>query len=57
MLFITDRRRPEISAKGLKAGAEAFLVKPIDDTILIAQLKAMVKIKERNILIDIKKTA
>jgi len=53
MLFITDLesdRQTRIEA--LKAGAEAFLIKPIDDAILITQLTAMAKIKERNILIS-----
>lgn len=50
MLFITDDNQ-EFRIKAIEAGAEAFLVKPIKDTILITQLKAMAKIKERNILI------
>jgi len=36
--------------KGLEAGAEAFLSKPIDESELIAQIKAMAKIKSINIL-------
>ena len=53
MLFITDFEDDrKFRQKALEAGAEAFLVKPIDDTILITQLKAMAKIKERNILIS-----
>lgn len=56
MLFITDLEEDrKFRIEALEAGAEAFLVKPIDDTILIAQLKAMAKIKERNILISTQK--
>lgn len=36
----------------MEAGADAFLFTPIDETVLITQLKAMAKIKERNILIS-----
>lgn len=35
--------------KALEAGAEAFLSKPIDETELTAQIRAMVKIKEANL--------
>lgn len=56
MLFITDLDTDrQIRLKALKAGAEAFLVRPIDDAILITQLTAMAKIKERNILIKTQK--
>ncbi len=52
MLFITDLEGDrEFRIEALKAGADAFLFKPIEDTILITQLKSMVKIKERNMLI------
>ncbi len=52
MLFITDLESDrELRQKALKAGAEAFLIKPIDDSILITQLLAMAKIKERNMLV------
>jgi two-component system, sensor histidine kinase and response regulator len=34
--------------KALEVGVEAFLFKPIDETILIAQIRAMLKIKEFN---------
>lgn len=34
--------------KALEVGAEGFLTKPIDETELIAQIRAMVKIKEAN---------
>ncbi len=36
----------DIRIKALEAGAEAFLTKPFDEIELIAQLKAMVRIKE-----------
>lgn len=39
----TDRK---IRIKALEAGAEAFLAKPLDEVELIAQVKAMAKIKE-----------
>lgn len=38
----------DIRIKALEAGAEAFLTKPIDEIELIAQIKAMVKIKKAN---------
>ena len=34
--------------KALEVGVEAFLFKPIDETVLIAQIRAMLKIKEFN---------
>ena len=34
--------------KALEAGAEAFLAKPIDETELMAQIRAMIKIKAAN---------
>ncbi|MDA3932155.1 MAG: diguanylate cyclase [Tenericutes bacterium] len=56
MLFITDLEGDlEFKKNVLKAGADAFLVKPIDDMLLITQLKVMAKIKERNILISTQK--
>jgi PAS domain S-box-containing protein/putative nucleotidyltransferase with HDIG domain len=52
MLFMTDLESDKtLRLKALKAGAEAFIVKPVDDAILITQLMAMAKIKERNTLI------
>jgi len=56
MLFITDLEIDrKLRLKALKAGAEAFLPMPIDDAILITQLRAMAKVKERNILINTQK--
>ncbi|MDW7656597.1 MAG: diguanylate cyclase [Bacillota bacterium] len=56
MLFITDLESDrKLRNRAIKAGAEAFLIKPIDDAILITQLTAMAKIKERNILINTQK--
>ncbi|MFA7673848.1 MAG: PAS domain S-box protein, partial [Clostridia bacterium] len=53
VLFITDMNTDrQLHIKAIKAGAEAFLIKPLDDIILATQLKAMVKIKERNKLIS-----
>jgi diguanylate cyclase (GGDEF)-like protein/PAS domain S-box-containing protein len=56
LLFITDLEADrKIRNKAIKTGAEAFLVKPFDNAILITQLVAMAKIKERNILISSQK--
>lgn len=56
ILFVTDLDADrKLRIKAIKAGAEAFLMKPIDDAILITQLIAMAKIKERNILINAQK--
>jgi diguanylate cyclase (GGDEF)-like protein/PAS domain S-box-containing protein len=56
ILFITDLEVDrELRKKAIEAGAEAFLIKPIDDALLITQLSAMAKIKERNILIKTQK--
>ncbi len=53
ILFVTDLEADRyLRNEAIKAGAEAFILKPIDDAILITQLKAMAKIKERNILIN-----
>lgn len=53
ILFVTDLSEDRsLRDKAIKAGAEAFLLKPIDDAILITQLMAMAKIKVRNILIN-----
>ncbi|MFO7887669.1 MAG: diguanylate cyclase [Eubacteriales bacterium] len=52
ILFVTDLKADRhLRNEAIKAGAEAFIFKPIDDAILITQLKSMAKIKERNILI------
>jgi len=52
MLFISDLENDrKLRLKALKAGAEAFIIKPLDDAILITQITAMAKVKERNILI------
>ncbi len=53
MLFVTDLEADrELRNEAIRAGAEAFLVKPVDDAILITQLVALAKIKERNILLN-----
>ena len=55
MLFISDLETDQhIRMNALAVGAEAFLNKPFDDAILITQLKAMAKIKERNMLVKIR---
>lgn len=43
----------EIRIKALEAGAEAFLSKPVDEAELLAQIRAMVRLKEAN---DLKKS-
>ena len=53
ILFVTDLSEDRsLRNRAIKAGAEAFLYKPIDDALLITQLMAMAKIKERNIFIN-----
>lgn len=49
----TDRKT---RVKALEAGAEAFLAKPLDEIELIAQVKAMAKIKESSDLQRIEKS-
>jgi PAS domain S-box-containing protein len=51
VIFLTALRGDKESRiRGLEAGAEAFLSKPIDESELIAQIRAMVKIKSINSL-------
>lgn len=51
IIFLTALRGDKESRiRGLEAGAEAFLSKPIDESELIAQIRAMVKIKSINSL-------
>lgn len=50
VVFVTALKGDKQSRiKGLEVGGEAFLAKPIDESELVAQIKAMVKIKEANI--------
>lgn len=50
VVFVTALKGDrESRIKALNVGAEAFLSKPIDETELVAQIKAMVKIKRANI--------
>jgi len=50
VVFVTALKGDKGSRiKGLEVGAEAFLAKPIDESELIAQIRAMVKIKAANI--------
>jgi diguanylate cyclase (GGDEF)-like protein/PAS domain S-box-containing protein len=52
ILFVTDLEADrKLRNRAIKAGIEAFLIRPIDDALLITQLIAMAKIKERNILL------
>lgn len=49
VVFITAQKSDKTNRiKALEVGAEAFLAKPIDQTELIAQLRAMLKIRESN---------
>ena len=49
VVFITALKSDKANRiKALEAGAEAFLTKPIDETELTAQIRAMVKIKAAN---------
>ncbi|MFA5848827.1 MAG: PAS domain S-box protein [Bacteroidales bacterium] len=49
VIFLTAAKGDKESRiKALEAGAEAFLTKPIDETELTAQIRAMVKIKAAN---------
>lgn len=50
VVFVTALKADKESRiRGLEAGAEAFLAKPIDKSELIAQIRAMIKIKNANI--------
>lgn len=50
VIFITALKGDKESRiHGLEVGAEAFLAKPIDETELVAQIRAMAKIKKANI--------
>jgi PAS domain S-box-containing protein len=50
VVFITAIKGDKDSRiKALEVGAEAFLAKPIDETELIAQIRAMCKIKKANV--------
>lgn len=50
VVFVTALKGDKDSRiKGLEVGGEAFLAKPIDESELVAQIKAMVKIKIANI--------
>ena len=50
VVFVTaNRRDKESRILALECGAEAFLTKPIDKCELIAQLRAMLKIREANL--------
>lgn len=49
VVFITALKGDKATRiKALEVGADAFLTKPIDESELFAQIKAMVKIKEAN---------
>ena len=51
VVFITALKGDKDSRiKGLDVGAEAFLAKPVDESELVAQIRAMSKIREANLL-------
>jgi len=51
VIFITALKGDKDSRiKGLEVGAEAFLAKPVDESELVAQIRAMSKIREANLL-------
>jgi PAS domain S-box-containing protein len=50
VVFVTAIKGDKVSRiRGLECGAEAFLAKPIDESELTAQIRAMIKIKNANI--------
>ena len=50
VVFVTAiKGEKESRIRALEAGAEAFLAKPLDETELTAQIRAMIKIKNANI--------
>ncbi len=50
VVFVTALKGDKESRiRGLEVGAEAFLAKPIDESELIAQIRAMIKIRKANI--------
>ncbi len=52
VLFLTALKTDrELRERAIRVGAESFLTKPIDDMELTAQIQAMAKIKERNVMI------
>ena len=49
VVFLTSMKEDrEKRINALEVGGEAFLYKPIDETVLVAQIRAMLKIKEFN---------
>ncbi len=51
VVFVTAlKEEKESRIKGLEVGAEAFLSKPIDESELKAQIRAMLKIREANLV-------
>lgn len=51
VVFLTALKTDRMSRiMALEAGAEGFLAKPLDETELTAQIRAMAKIKEANVL-------
>ena len=56
VVFLTAQRTDrESRIKALDSGAEGFLTKPLDEAELVAQIRAMAKIKEANTLKQMEK--
>ncbi len=52
ILLITDLDADrQLRLKAIDAGVESFIFKPLDESVLITQLKTMLKVRERNMLI------
>ena len=48
ILFISDDHSPSMRLSSLQHGADAYLLRPFDTTELLAQVEALVRIKERH---------
>lgn len=46
ILLTAHRTTPQLKAKGLEAGADDFITKPVDNIELIAKIKVMLRIKK-----------
>jgi two-component system, cell cycle response regulator len=45
VIIVTARDQPSDRAKGLEAGADDFLTKPVDDVALVARVRSLVRLK------------
>ncbi|MDQ4120527.1 MAG: response regulator [Acidobacteriota bacterium] len=46
LMISGQKTSPEYLAEGLEAGADGYLTKPVEDRILLAQIKAMMRLKK-----------